>query len=94
LKGELCKVEKEEFNMVSYSIIRHSQGNKNNLMTDRDDILLLQLNFNGLNNGISIIKYDIEKNGEESLKPLLNENYTIEYIKTLWIAEGSFCEED
>jgi uncharacterized protein YciI len=93
LQGKLCKVEEADFNMVSYTIIRHGTGIEDNLIGE-DSIVLLQLNFAERDDGISILKYDIEKDGRENLEELLKDSYRIEYMKTLWIAEGSFCENN
>lgn len=90
LHGKLCKVDTAGFNMVSYTIIRHTNGE--DPITESNDILLLQLNLGGTQEGISILNYDIDKNGAEDLKAILNEAYSINYIKTIWVGEGSFCE--
>lgn len=64
LYGELCLVEETKINMVSYSLIRHSGSSNDNLIMEPADKLLLQLNYDGRGDGISVITYDYEKTGK------------------------------
>jgi hypothetical protein len=87
LEGKLCKVPGEDFEMVSYTLVRF----KKDLSVNSNDNLLFKTRFNEKDEGILVIKYDLEKGNEDEFLKKLSDDDII-YLKTLWIARGSFCE--
>jgi uncharacterized protein YciI len=87
LEGNICKVPGEDFHMVNYTFIRYSE---NISITDRK-MILTQIGFEGRDDGILVVNYNLEEGNEEELKNFISAD-RINYIKTIWIARGSFCE--
>ncbi|RPI72103.1 MAG: hypothetical protein EHM47_08940 [Ignavibacteriales bacterium] len=86
-EGNLCKVSEDDFQMVAYTLTRYagevSYKDKSKILT--------QIEFEGIDEGIVVLNYDLEKGTAEEL----NNYFTVDkniYTKTLWIGKGSFCE--
>lgn len=86
-EGNLCKVDSDDFEMVSYTLTRY----KGDFVSKDKSKLLIQIEFEDINEGIAVFNYDLEKGNMEELNDyfLADENI---YTKTLWIGRGSFCE--
>ena len=87
INGNLCKVSEEDFEMVSYTLIRY----KNNITIDEENKILVQIELQERNEGIVVLNYDLEMGNDKELSGFFNAEETI-YTKTLWIGRGSFCE--
>jgi uncharacterized protein YciI len=86
-EGNICKVPEDDFEMVSYTLLRY----EGDFSIEDKKNLLVQIEFEGRDDGIVVFKYDLEKGNEDELKDNIADA-RINYIKTLWIGKGSFCE--
>jgi hypothetical protein len=86
-EGNICKVPEDDFEMVSYTLLRY----EGDISIEDKKNLLVQIEFEGRDDGIVVFKYDLEKGNEDELKDNIADA-RINYIKTLWIGKGSFCE--
>lgn len=90
LHGQLCKAP-ENFTMETYTFIRHPKTAKP--IVDESDLLLLQMNFDEIDDGITILNYNSEKTGVEDVEAMLRDDLDVEYIKSIWLAKESLCVE-
>jgi hypothetical protein len=54
-------------------------------------MLLVQIEFEGIDDGVVVLNYDLENKNKEYLDRYFTADKNI-YVKTLWIGKGSFCE--
>jgi uncharacterized protein YciI len=87
IHGKLCSVSEEDFNMVSYTLIRYN----GDIAIPEKNIILLHVNFKESDDAVLVLNYDLEKGSSEELLKYFEAEKLI-YTKTLWIAKGSFCE--
>jgi uncharacterized protein YciI len=86
-EGNLCKVPEEDFKMISYALVRY----EGNVSVSDKSILLVQIEFEGIDDGVVVLNYDLENKNKEYLDLYFTADKNI-YVKTLWIGKGSFCE--
>ena len=86
IAGKLCKVEGDNFEIASYTLIRYEGS-----FSAEGEKVLIQIEFDKSEDGIIVLNYDLEKGNENELTNYFAAD-KIKYSKTLWIAKGSFCE--
>ena len=86
-EGNLCKVPEEDFKMINYALVRY----EGNVSVSDKNMLLVQIEFEGIDDGVVVLNYDLENKNKEYLDRYFTADKNI-YVKTLWIGKGSFCE--
>jgi hypothetical protein len=86
-EGNLCKVPEEDFKMINYALVRY----EGNVSVSDKSILLVQIEFEGIDDGVVVLNYDLENKNKDYLDRYFTADKNI-YVKTLWIGKGSFCE--